>query len=383
MLFESSVGHVVETVELSTLRLLQPEIDVDLSTIQQPLLSQLLGLLKICSKCFVDGNKHMKNADSIKQPPAAAMLSRLYALLSAAVLRLIDKQPELSLQIIEFDDIYFDLVNVALTPTRSVFPPTRLDHIWSTIQARILELEDVGRAIGKNSRNYESSWPAKLTPSTDLKVDMEAMVEFAPADLESAKGRLSAAKKMSEALPGIESNICLRALEYFMMDTTRTQEFLAHYGGRFSDVLGPPSSSTDIVSSISIPDEVVESDQNILRNIDVLGKNSSSDWNDSFETDCELSAIAPEKVGVEAEQTLNKKVLRQGNLVAITSTLEGPCTLQGGFLIGTCIRYDNQMNEENADRPVIVAFYDSDYGTIIYETVELNSLRIVSKVNYF
>lgn len=411
----------IETVDLSSLTPVCDVVKVDLQSLSQPLLPQLITLVKRVLSWF--SRESIKSAaESKSRSGLHSLLTRLSSLLTTCLSLLLDQQADAVVESISDSDIIRNIIQVALIPTGlSYFPSLQATaSMWSACQARILEFQsaavvngsrpDVSKLLDPGNKSDKSrpgvdpptlsvleeddsilfSEPEPVVTVTKTRAatmsdilpnsyprisreegDTTAGSQGGPATLltfdDADRARRGAIATVLAAELSLDVTMCSCVLDYFMMDVSAARACLLANTGVIDK-----EGFSDTSFTMMFANKVDFSDENPLRNID----HQIVDLTPSIEAT--VASTVPydrtlEKIICVAEDesaTRRAHQLQNGQLLCVSDD-EGPIS-SSGSPIGMC------MSPGPASADMIVSFCNEDLGACFSSCLSSESMRLVT-----
>lgn len=395
---ESLVDRV-EKVSSTSLHAIRNCVNIDLTRLSQPLLPQLMALMKR----LLD---RMSTSPKINLTRGSSLLMRLNFVVANAVSTLLDRQTDLVIDATHDAKVIGDIIQTALLPTElpGFSSSQGLTRVWNHAQARLLErqmkeeettTEDaaspqvtVGKAEDIEIVNVEPDQKPfiLIEPSHAEERERECMplspidpwrnipLNYNPA---ARAQRLEAARSLMDSNPQLSARSVesvAQRLEYFMTDSQSAVMSLLQE----PEVPGAQELESWVAeqSTASLPSQADYSSENLLSSVD----NQNTDPSTS-EVPCASLSSAPlcemyvENISFHATtDAVYKGIpsnLPKGAFV-LESDSEGPVTAR------TKRKRLGRTISEAVGKDVIVSFFDSSIGRSTVELVRISTLKVVT-----
>ncbi len=401
-----------ETISTSKIKPKVEAINVDLSRLSQPLLSNLTGLIKelflwlslkgnklltVCAmnstSCKTSISHHTIHSSLNVITRADKCLFRLNSVASASLSYLLEHQGDFCLESVD-STIVQSIIAISLLPTCMTYLPelSDLSKVWNYVQSRKLEQVDiasnemmlndscvitpsspVAHTVDSHDDKNISREPSNTVDLVPEEADgVRKSDSFLPFSAEDRASRQTVAKSLSSEF-GLDESFCLQRLEYFMNDEIATRANLSSVKECENNVC---ADVVDVSEDNVMLSKVVMSDENPLRSIDdpsiVWDSSGYDNFNVFSDFERELMRILYKDNDV-AEGTPSSTLMEYGSLV-IESLLEGPNAISSGGKSGRCLHQGEVQSE------FVVSLYDESRGLPYCDLVQTSSMRLVNLI---
>ncbi len=414
----------IESVKGTSLTLACEGTNVDLARLSQPLLPQMIAILKALLV------RHAQDSRTGDSSAMSACLMRLNYLVSTSVSVLMEKQPDMVIDATQDANIVGDIISVALRPTGMKHFPSlaNISRMWCQTQGRALERviespkprsnkavsctrasSDTGEKSIDSTADVEhddtrTAMPPANIAETQTEEDgveaesislvLGASLAAEPMlshDAQSREERLGTARRLALET-GVHISTCLHHLEFYMADEEVTRRSLQALISEDPNSGNPPavdwiqdnSSATPSLSRAAGWESEERNDERDHQRLAGILDQASADNDKNFLTsvpgldspcyDMDVERIVRRSAG-ESDTMPSGPVLTEKSYVVELGE-EGPLPRNAAFgRIGTrCQIADDKSDEGNT---ILLNFYDHSKGMDLYDILDVENVRVV------
>ena len=409
----------IELVKFSSLNVIWNGTNVDMTRLSQPLLPQLIALLKALLR--------RKSCDSDLMGHMGACISRLNYFVSTAVSVLLEKQPDIIIDATQDEGIIVDIMNIALQPTgmKQFSSLLEMNRMWCHTQGRAIERENYpppNQTKDETPASKKKSAEASLSDQTTIaNVSKSAVVDVEQAegesklishavvsdeslgqsillhDEESRSERLETARLLS-AETGVHVTTCLQHFEFYMADTELTRQSLLSMIAQNGSASEEPvtewiepilSASTAMPRSLDVESESKTEERERQKLIEIVDQASNDEGLDKnvFSSVALLDAACYDmdiaKIGEKGRVNSDVSITESSYVLDFfgggSATGEGPIPREDAFYsVGTRCQLESQ-NSLTDEKKLLLNFYDSTMGFDMYNGIDIDEARVVRK----
>jgi hypothetical protein len=268
----------VETVPLNSIQVISETVRVDLSRLSQPLLPQLVGLIKVSLQIGRRLHSTVQSCEDSDMTLSQSIFLMLSAHCATALSSLMEASADQLMDCLIDTDLIGDIVNLSLLPSglASFVDLDTVSKMWlfsqcRQIECRTLREQNVSDVTAETSGLSSASTPAaglaavlSSVGADPVSLPEEENAIVAAVDLASSLDRSQQITSLSSEL-GLPRDYCRRRLEYFMYDVDAARASLSSEAG-FSDDEFESAEPDGSTTATSMP--VDGKDGHLLQNIE-------------------------------------------------------------------------------------------------------------------
>lgn len=373
----SDLSAGIITVPTRSLMVIDENLAIDFSNISQPLLAQVIELLKYLLKWFITQAKFRDESLPTK------ILTRLLGQLSNAITILFENNSDAIIDAIQDDNLIGDIMTLSISPVELPYCVNSelLTSMWCSVQSLLLEsskpIENGDLKMSEenfqpdNSIN-ETTMSAILSThaSSFSSTSPHVGSDFLSYNTAERKLRQIESAKLASELE-IDKQICLNFLEFNMMNIETTRESLLQFKDSISLI---PLTETEKKESDDIRSRNPSSKVDFLRDA-ILVKTDEAPHAVVSSTLGNNSLICSRSMKMYLDDIPCNEPFQYPHILLIESRTSGVLDSPDGKIFSSS---SNEFNSSDAD--VIVASYDSELGIPIFSAVEKSSLRLIAGI---